>query len=397
MDSSFKMKILHVIPSISRRRGGPSTAILSMVRELRRKGVDASILTTNDNHIHRDRYSPLGCWFWIDDVPVLMFPAIDSRSKLIREFLISPQLSYWLIRNINNYDALHIHSVFSYCSSTSMLIARLMKIPYIVRTIGQLNKWSLSQSRMRKIIMLFLVENANLRHATAIHVTSEYERQELSHVCKGKNILCLELGVDIPNSAEPRSQSIGNSKIIRFVFLSRIHPKKQLDLLLQTLAHLYNDENEKLWKLFIAGDGENDYISYLKSLVEDYGIGCNVEWMGHLYEEQKFRLLTISDWYVLPSKSENFGLSVVESLSSGLPVIISSEVGISDIVFRYNAGLVVGQNMSLEDALRFALKGVPNEMRRAASQLATERFSWQPIIQKLSLFYNEQFLPQTKK
>jgi glycosyltransferase involved in cell wall biosynthesis len=389
------MKILHVIPSISRRRGGPSTAIFSMVRELRREGVDAAILTTNDNHIYRDRYSPLGCWFWIDDVPVLMFPTIDSRSKLIREFLISPQLSYWLICNINSYDALHIHSLFSYCSSTSMLIARLMKIPYIVRTIGQLNKWSLSQSRLRKLIMLSLVEHANLRHATAIHVTSEYERQELIHVCNNKNILCLELGVDMPKFEEPRSQSIG--KTIRFVFLSRIHPKKQLDLLLQTLAHLYNDENQKLWKLFIAGDGENEYISYLKSLVEDHGISCNVEWMGHLGEEQKFRLLTKSDWYVLPSKSENFGLSVVEALSSGLPVIISSKVGISDIVFRYNAGLVVGQDMSLEDALRFALNGVPDEMRRAASQLATERFSWQPIIQKLSLFYNEQFLPQAKK
>jgi glycosyltransferase involved in cell wall biosynthesis len=389
------MRILHVIPSISRKRGGPSTAILSMVRELRSKGIDAAILTTNDNHIYRDAVSPLGCWFWVEDVPVLMFPTIDHRSKVIREYLISPQLSYWLIRNINSYDALHIHSVFSYCSTTSMLIARFTKTPYIVRTIGQLNKWSLSQSRFRKVLMLSLVEKANLMNAAAIHVTSEYEKEELMHVCKSTKVLCLELGVEVPKFVQPKAQS--TDEVTRFIFLSRIHPKKQLDLLLKTFAHLYNSENERSWKLLIAGDGENGYISYLKELVKNHGISSNIEWLGHLGEEQKFRVLRESDWYVLPSKSENFGLSVVESLSSGLPVIISSEVGISDIVFRHNAGLVVGEHFSLQDALRFALKGVPNEMRRAASQLAIERFSWDPIIQKLICFYNLQIQPQSKK
>lgn len=389
------MRVLHVIPSISRKRGGPSTAIISMVRELRINGIDASILTTNDNVNHRECDFPLGSWFWIEDVPVLMFPSIDNRLRVISEYLISPALTYWLIRNIKAYDALHIHSVFSYCSTTSMLVARFTKTPYVVRTIGQLNKWSLLQSRLRKLLMLLIVERANLMNARAIHVTSEYEKLELMSVCKSKKVLCLELGVEIPKLLPFKSHNPANQ--IRFVFLSRIHPKKQLNTLLKAFATLHNVYHETSWSLSIAGDGEKQYILQLKNLADNLGINSKVQWMGHLDEEEKFRLLSESDWYVLPSKSENFGLSVVESLSSGLPVIISSAVGISDYVAQYKAGIVIGNNMSLENALRFALKGPSKEMRCAAFSLAKERFSWDPIIKKLIFFYNQQVINSIQK
>ena len=139
------MKILHIIPSISRKRGGPSTAILNMVKALRVEGIDASILTTNDNVDYREDKMTLGQWFLHNEVPILMFPSLETNSKLLREYLVSPLLSKWLSGNIGTYDALHIHSIFSYTSTTSMLIARIKQVPYIVRTIGQLNTWSLSQ------------------------------------------------------------------------------------------------------------------------------------------------------------------------------------------------------------------------------------------------------------
>lgn len=379
------MKILHIIPSISKKRGGPSTAIISMVRALRDEGIDAAILTTNDNVNYRDEQWPLARWFWINEVPVIMFSSVQSSTRLISEYLISPMLSWWLIQNINNYDALHIHSIFSYTSTTSMLIARIKKVPYVVRTIGQLNAWSLSQSRLRKFLMLSIIEKSNLMASVGIHVTSDSEMVDLKLVCHHRNVLCLELGVDIPLIDKLKSKSTNH--VTSFVFLSRIHPKKQLDLLLKAFGYLHKECGQESWYLYIAGDGDSDYIDFLKQLALNYGISDYIEWMGHVSGESKVNLLTKSDWLVLPSKSENFGLSVVEALAQGVPVIISKEVGISDLVKKHNAGLVCESSSDLPKLLAIALQGSTMQMKYAALELAQEKFSWSKIGKKLKSFY----------
>ena len=389
------MKVLHIIPSISYKRGGPSTAILNMVRYLRTEGVDAAILTTNDNTDYRDNTWPIGRWIWISEVPIIIFPTINLELKILKEYLISPSLSCWLIRNIKNYDALHVHSIFSYASTTSMLIARLYKIPYTVRTIGQLNSWSLSQSRCKKILMLFFIEKANLNKSYAIHVTSNFEKQDVRLICRHKTILCLELGVDIPNKDIHLIQS--SNQVTRFIFLSRIHPKKQLNLLLKAFSMLHKKNLEKSWHLFVVGDGESHYVSSLKQLALEYGISDFINWMGHLDGEEKTNLLKQSDWFVLPSISENFGISAVEALAHGVPIIISQEVGISDVVREYHAGLICGDSLNLEDALSIALEGASMDMRFAAIRLAEERFSWKRIAFKLACFYKNEFIQDNKR
>jgi glycosyltransferase involved in cell wall biosynthesis len=382
------MKILHIIPSISKKRGGPSTAIMSMVKALREEGVDAAILTTEDNKTYREEHMTLGRWFWLNDIPILMFPILNSESQILNEYLISPQLSWWLLQNIDKFDAIHVHSIFSYSSTTSMLIARLKRIPYMVRTIGQLNKWSLTQSRLKKMLMLLLIEKSNLLKSFAIHVTSRTEMEDLKLVCNHENILCLELGVTVAKIRSPLNHL--KYQKIRFVFLSRIHPKKQLDKLLEAFSILYNTYNKTSWHLFIAGDGDCEYICSLKKLADEYGINDFIQWMGHLDEGEKVSLLRTCDWFVLPSISENFGLSVVEALANGLPVIISPEVGISDIIVENKVGLVTSASFTLVEALGISLQGAPMEMREAALKLVQERFSWEQIAKKLILFYTNQ-------
>jgi hypothetical protein len=145
-----RLRVLHVIPSISPRRGGPSNAVIHMVKALLDEGVDASILTTSDNGCYRQLDLPTGKWFMYRDVKVLIQPCIDSNFRWIKEFLISLQLTRWLLINISQYDVVHVHALFSYPSTVTMLIARLRQVPYILRTIGQLNDWSLSQGAFKK-------------------------------------------------------------------------------------------------------------------------------------------------------------------------------------------------------------------------------------------------------
>lgn len=382
------MRVLHVIPSISSKRGGPSTAIISMVKALRQEGVDAVILTTCDHGVYKEHW-PIGHWFVHDTVPILMFSCISSRFRIIQEYLISPRLTYWLIGNIDRFDILHVHSIFSYTTTTTMMLARQKRVPYIVRTIGQLSRWSLTQSRIRKMLMLRLLEKNNLCKSRSIHVTSISEMDDVKLICNHHNILCLHLGVDLARNVH--HSTTNTSDLTKFIFLSRIHPKKQLDVLLKAFSVICSNTHKYLWRLYIAGDGDEGYVQRLRSLANDFGIANNIEWMGHISGKDKDNLLRNVDWYVLPSKSENFGLSAVEALSYGVPVIISKEVGIAEAVSRYGAGIVCGtDSASLEEALVHALNLNSDSMRSAAFLLAEETFSWLTIGKKLTSFYQEQ-------
>jgi glycosyltransferase involved in cell wall biosynthesis len=381
------MKVLHVIPSISKKRGGPSIAVLKMARALRNEGIDVSILTTSDNSTYFDCEYPIAQWFMIEGIPTLMFRPLNSRVRFIREYLVSPSLMCWLARNISNYDAIHVHSIFSSTSTFAMVIARLNNIPYLIRTIGQLNSWSLAQSRFRKRLMLTLIEKSNLTSSLAVHVTSDTELSDLNSLGIYKNIICLQLGVDYPQITKLRNRRSGDP--VHFIFLSRIHPKKQLNQLLAACSLLNEKCIDKNWLLSISGDGEEEYVRNMKYLTDDYGIRDKVFWTGHIDGEAKADLLSKADWFILPSASENFGIAAVEALAYGVPVIITREVGISDSVLEYKAGIICDSDpVNLFQVLQDALDGPSGAMRNAARKLAHDKYSWQTIAKKLASFYN---------
>ncbi|MEX1322626.1 MAG: glycosyltransferase, partial [Synechococcaceae cyanobacterium] len=172
------MRVLHVIPSVSPLRGGPSVAALEMVAALRRAGVDARLLTTDDHGPGRLGDLPIGQWTEHQGVPVLALRRWASSLAAVREFAIAPGLRRWLRANGGGFDLLHVHALFSYPSTTAMAFARGAGIPYVVSTIGQLCVWSLQQRGRRKRLYLRLLERTNLEGAAALHFTTAAERDE---------------------------------------------------------------------------------------------------------------------------------------------------------------------------------------------------------------------------
>ena len=383
------MKILHVIPSISTKRGGPSKAVFDMVKALRSEGVDASILSTNDNSTYREEGFVVGKWFWYLDVPVLLLPCHESRFRIIREFLFSSSLTFWLLKYTQSYDLIHVHAIFSYPSTIAMLIARVYSKPYIVRSIGQLSEWSLSQSKLRKMIMLCLIERSNLSKAVAVHVTSISEQEDVLKLKLGNPILLLGLGVDFDENRDNLLET-EPGHCIKFLFLSRLHPKKQLEVLMMALACLKDSYKNENWCLYIAGDGAQDYVAKLKSLAAELAIANHIVWMGHITGIIKDNLLKNVDWYVLPSASENFAISAVEAMAAGVPVIITKHVGVSDMVQKHRAGIIAEANTKqLTQALHQAMNGPPLAMKQASRKLVKDHYLWSSIARKLTAFYSE--------
>ena len=373
------MRILHIIPSISSYHGGPSHAIFQYVNYQHKAGLKPAILTTD---FLLDDYKDK-----VKEYPIFIFPKFNFNLRLISDYSISLKLIIWLIFNINKFDLIHIHSLFNFPATFTMLIARIYKKKYILRTIGQLMDWSLKQGYFYKKIYLLLIERSNIEAASSIHMTSEIEVSQFKNNFNNKKIINLPIGVSLPVIDIKEKQKTSN---LNYVFLSRIHPKKQLELLFLSLEILLK-KGFKNWTLDIVGDGDLNYINFLKKLSIKLGINNKIRWKGFLKGEDKFKVLDSSDWFILPSASENFGIAVAESLASGLPVVISPNLGLSSKVSSYKAGYVFnGDHNDLAQCLLKNVNKPPDLIIKKNARFLAEKFlSWEIITSKLLLHYKK--------
>ena len=382
------LKVLHVIPSISPRRGGPSQAAIEMVNALRLRHVDASILTTNDDCESLLTDLPIGDWTTYAGVPVLAFPRLNPPIGALKEYIISSRLNRWLPKNIRNFDLIHVHALFSFPSTVAMMHARRARIPYLLRTIGQLSPWSLAQSKLRKQLMLKLVERRNLDSASLLHFTTTRERDEC-FIAFGQSFPSLVLPLGVRQSSllpETKSKTEG----LRLLFLSRIHPKKQLEVLLKALALFQSDYPQGIWQLDIAGSGDPAYVATLQKLAGQLNLSHRCRWLGHVQGDAKTSLLQQADWFLLPSAAENFGIAVVEAMAAGTPVIISPQVAVADLIVGAGAGLVCPSDpASLSKILLRHYQGPSPAMRMAARSLAESTFSWSSVADQLETRYRQ--------
>lgn len=384
------MRVLHVIPSIGVVRGGPSHSVMAMVKALRMNGVDAEIVTTNDNGAERLSV-PLNQRIEYDQVPVWFLPRF---SPPLKEFLFSADLTRWLWHNVQNYDLLHNHYLFSYAPTCAGVIARYYQVPYLVKTNGQLTPWALAQSRLKKQIYTTLIERHNLNHAAAIHCTSADETANVRHFGVQAPTITLPLGV---NQLEPwadakqklhQRYNIPDSVPI-VLFLSRVHPKKNPEVLLRSLSQLAAQHEP--FHLILAGEGEADYLQHLHQLVNTLNLLPQVSFAGFVTGQNKALLLQGADLFILPSFTENFGLAIAEAMAASLPVIVTPGVQIAPDILDSNAGLVVaGEVEPLSQAISQLLRDP--ELRQRLGQnghrLAQERYCWDSLTQTLAIVYD---------
>ncbi|BAB76938.1 glycosyltransferase [Anabaena sp. FACHB-709] len=384
------MNVLHVIPSIAPIRGGPSQAVLEMVKALRDANIEAEIATTNDNGKELLNV-PLGQYTHYQEVPVWFFPRFSPAINSLREFAFSKELTIWLWKNIHNYDLLHIHAIFSYASTAAMAIARLRKIPYIVRPLGQLCEWSLQQSAIKKQIYLQLIEKSNLNNSKYIHFTSEQEQQETSLLNLTSPSFILPHGLSITNIIPDARQRLRqhfnlpeDEPII--LFLSRLHPKKGLDYLIPALEKISNYR----FTFVLAGSGSPDYETEVKSLLVSHSIQNRTCFTGFVKGEIKDILLQGADLFALTSHSENFGVAVLEALSAGVPVLVTPGVALANLVTQQNLGYVTELDVnyiaaSIQQALDYPQKA--KEMGDRARQLICEKYTWDKVAGQLQEVY----------
>lgn len=373
------MRILHVIPTMSPHDGGPTTAIASITRALVAAGADVTAATTSSRAVGeaqdevRTRF-PKG-------VPVHIFPAWPG----IKPRGFAPRMAEWLIRHVREFDLVHLHSMFNWHSLAVPRIAQLRRVPYILRPLGTLDEWSRSQKSWKKTPYYHTVERPNLRHAAAIHVTSEAEAASVRALGFGEKAHCVPLGVELPFLRERAPVDGGPLQIL---FLSRIHPKKNLPILFQALAQTSAFRLPP--RLFVAGDGDPNYVRAMHELAARLRIQERVEFVGYADKAMKTRLYAQSDLFALPSFQENFGIAVAEAMAHGLPAIVSTEVALATEVRESGAGAVASHTNAKDLAAtlaRFEDRAVLRDAGVRARTLVENRFSTAAMARALLDMY----------
>lgn len=378
------MRILHCVASLAPRHGGPTVAVLGMVRAQRELGIDAVILSSDDD-VGGRLDVPLRQWTEHEGVPVLFLPRVKARQHTLVGFTYTPEYPVWMRKHVGEFDFVHVHTVFSHPANTAMQACRRAGVPYCVRPLGQLCHWSLQQRRLVKKLQLALWTRRNIDAARFIHCTAVMEARETASEGFRSPCQVLPHGIHMPpriTDARAGLRSLVCLPAERpvVVFMSRVHPKKGIELLLEAASRL-----SPSFDLVIVGTGDADYLAGLQQKASALLPG-RVYWMGFKEGEDKWRVLQGADLFVLPSHSENFGIAVLEAIACGLPVVISDQVALEDEVRKHALGRVVPLELEPLSQAMQELLAAPDEragISTRAIATAEECFSWPAAARRL--------------
>jgi glycosyltransferase involved in cell wall biosynthesis len=256
-------------------------------------------------------------------------------------------------------------------------------IPRIVSARGMLEAWALRHKKVKKRIALRLYQKYDLQTAALHHATADAEAASIAALRLGVPIRVIANGVDIPAACgEDIKRYVGQQpdKLAPRIalFLSRIHPKKGLPMLIEA----WKQVQPRGWLLHIAGPGEGGHLAEVRKLVSAASLKDTVRFLGPIESRNKSAVYNSADLFVLPTYSENFGMVVAEALAHGVPVLTTKgtpwahleEQRCGWVVNATPEGIIGGLNLALSSNSR-ALREMGNNGRA----MMREKFAWEAI------------------
>jgi glycosyltransferase involved in cell wall biosynthesis len=306
--------------------GGPTMSVSRLSEELVKAGCFTDVYTTTANGSNELDVTP-GKRVQVDGVDVIYFRRMTKDHTHL-----SPQLYLELWKNARKFDVIHIHAWWNLVSVCSALIARIKNVPVIISPRGTLSTYSFTVKNSLQKRILHQLSGKKLLNASVFHTTADAERLAIVQILQPKKIFVIPNFVQLPTLGQSPKTTPGT--VIKLLFFSRIDPKKGLDLLIDALPLL-----KFPYHLTVAGDGDPNYIAALQQRSVDNFSKNAITWAG-FQGSNKFDVLYAHDLLILPSYDENFGNVVIESLSVGTAVLISSKVGLANYVKLNQCGWI---------------------------------------------------------
>lgn len=372
------MRHLHFTQALEPLRGGGmGLSTIALHLQFLQMGIDSTLCSTRGAAPQKPMKS------------VLEFRRIKP------EFLYySPDLRNRARNLVASADVVHGHGLYV---GTNFLLgaeARRQRRPLVYHTHGFFDPWILSRSRWKKRLVHWLFEDANIQHARLWRALTHKEADQIRAQGVKAPIAVVPVGLDVADFdipfrpgdtiETPLIPHLISQRPFRAVFISRLHPKKGLDLLLNAWAALAAERRD--WELIIAGPDEGGYASVVDELIEHLSLTESVRRVGKISHESKVKLLKSSSLFVLPSYSEGFTSAILEAMAASLPVVATRECNFPEL-FRRGGGWDCDVTVdSLKSALSAALMAADTERRdrgAAGRQLLEREYTWETVCSRL--------------
>jgi glycosyltransferase involved in cell wall biosynthesis len=366
------MKILRIISSVNPEGGGPIEGVKQVSDILQSQGHSTEIVSLDAPDAPYVVNSPF---------------TVHAMGPVKGTYGYSGKFKPWLLAHVQDYDTFIINGIWQYHSFAAHSVFKDKNLPYYLFTHGMLDPWFKNQyplKHLKKCLYWLWGEYPVIRDAKKVLFTSEEEKilARLSFWPYRCNELVVNYGTagHIGKAEDQRALFLSRFPHLQskrfLLFLSRIHPKKGVDLLIEAFAKTNNNQPDL--QLVIAGPDQIGWQAELQAQAEKLGVSDKITWTGRLHGDAKWGAYHCADAFILTSHSENFGIVVAEALSCHLPVLTTNKVNIWQEIAEDNAGLVVDDTLDGSiDLLNHWQQLDPNdkaEMRKNARSCFINRF-----------------------
>ena len=359
------MKIVHVVPNIDLDSGGPSYSVTRLCEGLHNLTPQVRLFTTTTG------LPTVQC-----AAPVQAFPIIGTR-----KIAFSPKLKAGLkSAGLARADILHSHGLWMLPNIYPAAARQRSACKLLLSPRGMLAPWSLQRSRFKKRVASLLGQSTMLAQVDCFHATAESEYEDIRRLGFRQPISVIPNGVDMP------AENSSGSAQKQVLFLSRIHPKKGIETLLSAWNRVQDVASD--WQLAICGPGEAEYLSRICQQIEQ--TQGQVRYVPPVFGQDKSELFYQSSLFVLPTKSENFGIVVAEALAHAVPAIVTQGAPWQGLEFHRCGWWIEDSVEVLEHSLRQAM-ALPASQRAAMGQAGRQwmqhEFSWDGVADKMLQTY----------
>jgi len=376
------MKVLHVIGSLDQRHGGPIRAVMDLAAASQAHGIRSEVLSAGEPRVPDNILDP----GLVHGIPF----GIPNR------YGYTPGLSRWLRQNIKRFDCVILHGMWDFPQLAASRACWESGVPYAVFPHGMLEPWSVREqgkwNYIKKFVYWTLFEREVFQRARCSLFTTTREMEQARNVFRFQwpAKVVAPYGVTVHEQCAPEAEDavprlVGHKFLL---FLGRIHPCKNIPLLIRAWAKANVSQD---WKLVIAGPSAKDHRREVQKLAEELCIREQCVFLDFVAGARKEWLLRNARWFALPSQHENFGIAMFEALAHGCPVIVSDQVYSQECLEPHGRILPLKEERWVEF---FQTRLCDEEYRRqviASDAKAMDGYAMDKVAEKWAAFLHTMF------